>query len=76
MTLRGPENFAYEKIQRQIPTPDTGVRSIQPARIDQYVKEWADPSAIVARIKRAMNCKAVFDALEVPSPQDSLDSLS
>nr|CUV24887.1 protein of unknown function [Ralstonia solanacearum]CUV32905.1 protein of unknown function [Ralstonia solanacearum]CUV37848.1 protein of unknown function [Ralstonia solanacearum]CUV59330.1 protein of unknown function [Ralstonia solanacearum] len=23
-----------------------------------------------------MNCKAVFDALEVPSPQDSLDSLS
>ncbi|MGR0117763.1 hypothetical protein [Ralstonia pseudosolanacearum] len=72
MTLRGPENFAYEKIQRQI----LEYVQFNPARIDQYVKEEADPSAIVARIKRAMNCKAVFDALEVPSPQDSLDSLS
>ncbi|BEU70410.1 MULTISPECIES: hypothetical protein [Ralstonia solanacearum species complex] len=72
MTLRGPENFAYEKIQRQI----LEYVQFNPARIDQYVKEGADPSAIVARIKRAMNCKAVFDALEVPSPQDSLDSLS
>nr|CBJ54600.1 conserved protein of unknown function [Ralstonia solanacearum CFBP2957] len=72
VTLRRLENFAYEKIQRQI----LEYVQLNPTLIDLYFKEGADSSSIAEHVRGAMNCRALFDVLEVPAPQHALDSLS
>ncbi|ALF91032.1 hypothetical protein RSUY_47300 (plasmid) [Ralstonia solanacearum] len=72
VTLRRLESFAYETIQRQI----LEYVQFNPTLIDLYFKEGADPSSVAEHVRGAMDCRALFDVLKVPAPQDALDSLS
>ncbi|MHA6881786.1 hypothetical protein [Ralstonia pseudosolanacearum] len=72
VTLGRLEDFSYEEIQRRI----LELIYLNPALIDQYFKEGVNLESTVERVKNSMNCRELFDALEVPPPQDSLDLLS
>ncbi|MEF2252977.1 hypothetical protein [Ralstonia solanacearum] len=65
-------DFNCDEIKRRI----LDFIQLNPALIDQYFKEGVDFESTIGRVKSAMNCMELFDALEVPAPQDSLDLLS